>query len=63
MSGLTTRDDDGSERTHGVRARIQRAAGRIKGKRTRFTSNFVRTGGVVDTDNVANDVRYVVLER
>ena len=36
---------------------------RIKGKRTRFTSNFVRTGGVVDTDNVANDIRYVVLER
>jgi hypothetical protein len=36
---------------------------RIKGKRTRFTSNFVRTGGVVDTDNVANDVRYVALER
>lgn len=36
---------------------------RIKGKRTRFTSNFVRTGGVVDTDNVANDVRYVALDR
>lgn len=36
---------------------------RQQGKRTRLTSNFVRTGGVIDSDNVDKDIRYVALEK
>ncbi len=34
---------------------------RQQGKRTKVTSNFVRSGGVVDTDNVEKDFRYIKL--
>ena len=35
----------------------------LQGKRTRFTSNFVRTGGVIKPDDIQNGVRYVELEK
>lgn len=36
---------------------------RIKGKRTRFTSNFVRTGGVVEPRNLRDGTQYIKLEK
>jgi hypothetical protein len=36
---------------------------RIAGKRTRFTSNFVRTGGVVEPRNLRDGTQYIKLEK
>lgn len=36
---------------------------RIAGKRTRFTSNFVRTGGVVKPADIQSGGQYIVLEK
>lgn len=32
-------------------------------KRDRMTSNFIRTGGLIETENLEKDARYVVLEK
>ena len=36
---------------------------RIQGKRTRFTSNFVRTGGMVKPSDIQSGGQYIVLEK